>query len=427
MRGQGDAEVLAQMLIYEDPKVFVFDRPAGLAVQGGSGITRHLDDMLEAWRNAKGEKPRLVHRLDRDTSGVLVVARTRLAAMKLAEAFRGRDARKVYWALVRGVPKKHDDKISTWLVKEQTPDGDRVRVARHGEDGADHAVSHYRVVEQAAQTLSWLEMEPHTGRTHQLRVHAAHIGCPIIGDPKYFEADQNWDFPGGMQNRLHLHARRIVIPHPGPWRDRRHGAAAAAYAAELEPARLRRGERGGGGMSAAAGTLDRRDTVDAVAVALMIGLTFSWGLNGVAAKLANAGFNPIFLTLARSAIGGLLVFLWCRYRGVPLFRADGTLAAGLLAGLLFGLEFVSIFVGLEYTTVARSALMVNTMPFWVLVGAHFLLGERMSLAKLAGLGAGLRRRCAGVFRQAQPARSVGDLRRRDQPRRRQFCGRRRRW
>ena len=214
MRGQGDAEVLAQMLIYEDPKVFVFDKPAGLAVQGGSGITRHLDDMLEAWRNAKGEKPRLVHRLDRDTSGVLVVARTRLAAMKLAEAFRGRDARKVYWALVRGVPKKHEDKISTWLVKEPSPDGDRVRVARHGEEGADHAVTHYRVVEQAAQTLSWLEMEPHTGRTHQLRVHAAHIGCPIIGDPKYFEADQNWDFPGGMQNRLHLHARRIIIPHP---------------------------------------------------------------------------------------------------------------------------------------------------------------------------------------------------------------------
>src|SRR5918995_555980 len=197
-----------------DPKVFVFDKPAGLAVQGGSGVVRHVDDMLEAWRNSKGEKPRLVHRLDRDTSGVLVVARTRLAAMKLAEAFRGRDAKKTYWALVKGVPKKREDKISTWLVKEPTPDGDRVRVAQHGEKGADHAVSHYRVLEQAGQTLSWLEMEPHTGRTHQLRVHAAHIGCPIIGDPKYFEADTNWDFPGGIQNRLHLHARRIRIPHP---------------------------------------------------------------------------------------------------------------------------------------------------------------------------------------------------------------------
>ena len=214
IRNQDDGDVLSQMLLYEDPKVFVFNKPTGLAVQGGSGVVRHVDDMLEAWRNSKGEKPRLVHRLDRDTSGVLVVARTRLAAMKLAEAFRGRDAKKTYWALVKGVPKKREDKISTWLVKEQTPDGDRVRVAQHGEKGADHAVSYYRVVEQAGQSLSWLEMEPHTGRTHQLRVHAAHIGCPIIGDPKYFEADTNWDFPGGIQNRLHLHARRIRIPHP---------------------------------------------------------------------------------------------------------------------------------------------------------------------------------------------------------------------
>ncbi len=214
MRGQDDGAVLSKMMLYEDPAVFVFNKPSGLAVQGGSGVTRHVDDMLEAFRSKKGEKPRLVHRLDRDTSGALVVARTRLAAMKLAEAFRGRDAKKTYWALVKGVPKKREDKISTWLVKEQTLDGDRMRVARHGEPDADHAVSYYRVLEQAGQTLSWLEMEPHTGRTHQLRVHAAHIGCPIIGDPKYFEADQNWEFPGGLQNRLHLHARRIVIPHP---------------------------------------------------------------------------------------------------------------------------------------------------------------------------------------------------------------------
>ena len=214
MRGQEDGDVLAKILLHEDDKVLVLNKPSGLAVQGGSGVTRSVDSMLEAWRNRKGEKPRLVHRLDRDTSGVLVVARTRLAAMKLAESFRHRETKKTYWALVRGVPKKREDKISTWLVKEPTPDGDRMRVARHGETGADHAVSFYRVVEQAGQTMSWLEMEPYTGRTHQLRVHAAHIGCPIIGDPKYFEADQNWEFPGGLQNRLHLHARRIVIPHP---------------------------------------------------------------------------------------------------------------------------------------------------------------------------------------------------------------------
>lgn len=214
IRGQDDAAVLSKMILYEDPTVFVFNKPSGLAVQGGSGVSRHVDDMLEAFRSKKGEKPRLVHRLDRDTSGALVVARTRLAAMKLAEAFRGRDAKKTYWALVKGVPRKREDRISSWLVKEQTFDGDRMRVARHGEDGADHAVTNYRIIEQAGQALSWLEMEPHTGRTHQLRVHAAYIGCPIIGDPKYFEADKNWEFPGGVQNRLHLHARRIVIPHP---------------------------------------------------------------------------------------------------------------------------------------------------------------------------------------------------------------------
>jgi 23S rRNA pseudouridine955/2504/2580 synthase len=214
VRSGGDAELLSQMLIYEDKKVFVFNKPAGLAVQGGSGLSRHVDGMLEAWRNKKGEKPRLVHRLDRETSGVLVVARTRGAAQALTGSFRERTTKKTYWALVKGVPKKREDKISTWLVKEATREGDRMRVARHGEPDSDHAVSYYRIVEKAAQDLAWLEMEPYTGRTHQLRVHAAHIGHPILGDPKYFEADQNWTLPGGMQNRLHLHARRIVIPHP---------------------------------------------------------------------------------------------------------------------------------------------------------------------------------------------------------------------
>ena len=214
LKHSGDAELLSRMLLHEDDKVFVLNKPAGLAVQGGSGLTRHIDKMLEAWTSKKGEKPRLVHRLDRDTSGVLVVARTRGAAQKLTAAFRERDTKKTYWALVSGVPRQREGRISTWLVKEETPDGDRMRVTKHGEDGADHAVSYYRVLEQAAQNLAWLEMEPYTGRTHQLRVHAAHIGHPIIGDPKYFQADLNWTFPGGVQNRLHLHARHIDIPHP---------------------------------------------------------------------------------------------------------------------------------------------------------------------------------------------------------------------
>ncbi len=130
---------------------------------------------------------------------------------------------------------------------------------------------------------------------------------------------------------------------------------------------------------------ERRDAIDTVAVALMIGLTFSWGLNGVAAKITNSGFNPIFATFFRSALGAVLVFAWCRYRRVRLFGSDGTLWPGIVAGALFGFEFVLIFFGLDFTSVARSVLLVNTMPFWVLIGAHFLLGERMTLEKLAGL------------------------------------------
>lgn len=137
-------------------------------------------------------------------------------------------------------------------------------------------------------------------------------------------------------------------------------------------------------MTATTPTFDRRDAIDAAAVAFMLALTFSWGLNGVAAKVSNTGFSPVFVSVARSAIGGLCVFLWCRWRGISLFERDGTLVAGVAAGALFGIEFVLIFWGLDYTSVARSALMVNTMPFWVLIGAHFLLGERMSALKLAG-------------------------------------------
>lgn len=214
IKHKGDADALRRMILYEDDKVFVFNKPAGLAVQGGSGVARHVDGMLDALRNRKGERPRLVHRLDRDTSGVLVVARTRGAAQKLAAAFRARDTEKIYWALVKGTPRKPEGMISTWLAKEQTPDGDRMRVVKHGEVDADHAVSRYRLIEAAGQRLSWMEFEPETGRTHQLRVHALHMGCPIIGDPKYFDDDPNWDFPGGIQKKLHLHARRLRIPHP---------------------------------------------------------------------------------------------------------------------------------------------------------------------------------------------------------------------
>ncbi|AFR26475.1 RluA family pseudouridine synthase [Bartonella quintana] len=214
IREQDDRVILKKMLLYEDSKIFVFNKPAGLAVQGGSGLTRHFDSMLEVWRNKKGEKPRLVHRLDRETSGVLIVARSRGAAQTLTAAFRARETKKTYWALVRGVPKKKQDKISTWVVKDITAQGDKMRVCEHGEPDSNHAVSYYRVLDTRGRALSWLEMEPYTGRTHQLRVHAAYMDNPIIGDSKYFFSDSNWKLPRGIQNRLHLHARRIRIPHP---------------------------------------------------------------------------------------------------------------------------------------------------------------------------------------------------------------------
>ena len=187
IRDRHDEDVLRDMVLFEDKKVFVFNKPSGLAVQGGSGINRSVDSMLESLRDKAGQKPRLVHRLDRDTSGVLVVAKTRGAAAKLTGSFRHRDTQKTYWALVRGVPRNKQGRISTYLVKEQTADGDRMRVAKHGERGADHAVTTYRVIDSGPRSVSWVELSPITGRTHQLRVHLAHLGHPIIGDSKYFD------------------------------------------------------------------------------------------------------------------------------------------------------------------------------------------------------------------------------------------------
>jgi 23S rRNA pseudouridine955/2504/2580 synthase len=204
---------LKSITLYEDADVLVLNKPMGLAVQGGSGTTRHLDGMLEVLRDAHGQRPRLVHRLDKDTAGCLLVAKTRFAASALAQTFRSRSARKIYWALVAGVPKVQQGRISTFLAKEEREDESIMRIARHGDKGASHAVTYYAVVDTSGPLLSWISLKPVTGRTHQLRAHMDHINHPIVGDPKYF-ARENWELPGGMQNKLHLLARRIAVQHP---------------------------------------------------------------------------------------------------------------------------------------------------------------------------------------------------------------------
>ena len=206
-----DTRLLQQRVLYRDDEMIVIDKPEGLAVQGGTGTSRHLDGLLDALRFDAKERPRLVHRLDKDTSGVLVLARNARAAARLSEMFRGKNVHKVYWAITVGAPKPRQGKIDQPLAKQAGPTGVE-HVAADDEDG-DRALTFYRTVARAGDRFAWLALEPVTGRTHQLRVHCLTLGTPILGDGKYGGAAAHPEtLP--QAKKLHLHARAIALPRP---------------------------------------------------------------------------------------------------------------------------------------------------------------------------------------------------------------------
>ena len=209
-----DMGSLADRILYMDKQVIVIDKPPGLATQGGSGLTKHVDGMLDSLQYEKPTRPKLVHRLDRDTSGVLLVARTSQAASGLAQALALRDTSKVYWALTRGVPKQKHGVIKAALAKEggHGPHGRDERMAVSEDDDAKAAVTEYAVMGTAGQEFAWVAARPITGRTHQIRVHLASLGTPIVGDFKYGGTDSRGK--GDIADKLHLHARSIDIGRP---------------------------------------------------------------------------------------------------------------------------------------------------------------------------------------------------------------------
>jgi 23S rRNA pseudouridine955/2504/2580 synthase len=205
-----EIRALRATVLYKDDDVLAINKAAGLAVQGGTGLDRHLDAMLDALQFDAAERPRLVHRLDRDTTGVLLLARNVRAAAELAQAFRRKDCRKVYWAVVAGVPKHSSGRIELALAKLPGRAGERMALDEAGKE----AVTEYRVLDHAGKQAAWLELRPLTGRTHQLRAHCAAMGTPILGDRKY-GGDAAVLAGSPDTRRLHLHARSIELRRAG--------------------------------------------------------------------------------------------------------------------------------------------------------------------------------------------------------------------
>jgi 23S rRNA pseudouridine955/2504/2580 synthase len=212
-KGQLDPREIAyarSLVLYEDEEVLALNKPAGLAVQGGTKTSKHIDRLLSAWGEGL-ERPRLVHRLDRDTSGVLVLGKSPGAAAKLAGAFAKRRAQKTYWALVAGFPKPGQGVLELPLVKKGVGDREMVVPAEPGDERAEAAETEYVTMSRAADRAAWMALWPHTGRTHQLRAHMLAMGHPILGDPKY-RTEASAELSADL--KLQLHARRLVLAHP---------------------------------------------------------------------------------------------------------------------------------------------------------------------------------------------------------------------
>ncbi|MAI89096.1 RluA family pseudouridine synthase [Ponticaulis sp.] len=207
---QKDAAFIRELIIYEDNDIVALNKPSGLAVQGGTNTNRHVDGMLDALGDGE-HRPRLVHRLDRDTSGVLLIAKHPRAAKDLGDMFRERTLKKVYWAVVGGVPMPHRGQIRSWMMKGFGPADEKERMvpAVQSDRGSQHAVTEYAVISTAAQRAAWVALSPLTGRTHQLRFHMEEMKNAIVGDPKYTGRREPMN---GLASGLHLHARALVIP-----------------------------------------------------------------------------------------------------------------------------------------------------------------------------------------------------------------------
>lgn len=203
-----DRELARSMVIHRDASALVLDKPPGLATQGGTRTESHVDGLLDALQDEAPVRPKLVHRLDKDTSGALLIARTPRAAAWFAKAFSNRSARKTYWAIVVGVPEIADGEIDLPLAKQPGTGGEKM----HVHDSGLPSRTRYRIIDRAGSAAAWVELQPLTGRTHQLRVHMAAIGHPIVGDGKY--GGKGAFLTGTISRKLHLHSRRLRIDHP---------------------------------------------------------------------------------------------------------------------------------------------------------------------------------------------------------------------